>query len=125
MKGTFKHVMAALSLLFAVSILMTSCLNPRVPDKGMNGVLVDDSDGQETVMHEPNDSILPGDQGWDTDVLFGDETDSMISGYRATTYELMGVMEHLDNDLDRARISASPTAAPSPSVRWRKTAAPP
>ena len=36
--------------------------------------------------------------------------DSMISGYRATTYELMGVMEHLDNDLDRARISASPTA---------------
>lgn len=33
--------------------------------------------------------------------------DGMLSGYRATTYELMGVMENLDNDLDRARISAS------------------
>ena len=68
MKGICKHVMAALSLLFAVSILMTSCLNPRVPDKGMMGGLTEDGVGQETVMHEPNDSILPGDKGWDTDV---------------------------------------------------------
>lgn len=73
MKGTFKHVMAALSLLFAVSILMTSCLNPRVPDKGMMGGLADNGTEQETVMHEPIDSILPGDKGWDTDVPEDDE----------------------------------------------------
>lgn len=81
MKGICKHIVAALSLLFAVSILLTSCLNPRVPDKGMMGGLTDDGAGQETVIHEPNDSILPGNQGWDTDVLWDDETDSMTSEY--------------------------------------------
>lgn len=34
--------------------------------------------------------------------------DGTISGYRATTYELIGVMENVDNDLDRVRVSASP-----------------
>ena len=34
--------------------------------------------------------------------------DSAMSGYRATTYELIGIMENVDDDLDRARISASP-----------------
>ena len=34
--------------------------------------------------------------------------DSMMSGYRATTYELVGIMENVDDDLDRARLSASP-----------------
>ena len=31
-----------------------------------------------------------------------------MSANRATTYELAGIMENVDNDLDRARISASP-----------------
>ncbi|MBR4942464.1 MAG: germination protein YpeB [Clostridia bacterium] len=31
-----------------------------------------------------------------------------ISANRATMYELTGIMEHVDNDLDRVRISASP-----------------
>lgn len=31
-----------------------------------------------------------------------------ISSYRATTYELVGVMENVDDDLDRVRVSASP-----------------
>ena len=81
MKGIGKYLVAALSLIFAASILLTSCLNPRVPDKGMIGGPTDDGAGRETVLNEPDDSILSGDQGWDTDVLFGDETDSMISGY--------------------------------------------
>ena len=34
--------------------------------------------------------------------------DSAMSGYRATTYELVGIMENVDNDLDRVRLSASP-----------------
>ena len=34
--------------------------------------------------------------------------DSAMAGYRSTTYELVGIMENVDNDLDRARISASP-----------------
>lgn len=33
--------------------------------------------------------------------------DGMMSGYRGTTYELIGIMENVDNDLDRARVSAS------------------
>lgn len=33
--------------------------------------------------------------------------DSAMSGYRSTTYELIGIMENVDNDLDRARVSAS------------------
>ena len=32
----------------------------------------------------------------------------VMAAHRATTYELVGVMEHVDDDLDRARISASP-----------------
>ncbi len=32
----------------------------------------------------------------------------MMSGYKSTTYELMGIMENVDNDLDRARVSADP-----------------
>lgn len=32
----------------------------------------------------------------------------VMAGHRATTYELVGIIEHVDNDLDRARISASP-----------------
>ena len=38
-----------------------------------------------------------------------DATDNAVSGYRATTYELVGIMENVDNDLDRARISATET----------------
>ncbi len=34
--------------------------------------------------------------------------EAAMSGYRATTYELIGIMENVDDDLDRARISASP-----------------
>ena len=34
--------------------------------------------------------------------------DGAMAGYRGTTYELVGIMENVDNDLDRARISASP-----------------
>lgn len=34
-------------------------------------------------------------------------TNAAISGYRATMYELTGIMENVDNDLDRARISAT------------------
>lgn len=33
---------------------------------------------------------------------------NMLGGYRSTTYELMGIMENVENDLDRARVSASP-----------------
>ncbi len=32
----------------------------------------------------------------------------MMSGYKGTTYELMSIMENVDNDLDRARVSADP-----------------
>ena len=32
----------------------------------------------------------------------------VTAGYRATTYELVGIMENMDDDLDRARISNSP-----------------
>lgn len=32
----------------------------------------------------------------------------MMSAYRGTMYEMTGVMEHVDDDLERARISASP-----------------
>ena len=31
----------------------------------------------------------------------------VMAGHRATTYELVGIMEHVDDDLDRARVSAS------------------
>lgn len=34
--------------------------------------------------------------------------DSAMTGYRATTYELVEIMENVDEDLDRARISNSP-----------------
>ncbi len=34
--------------------------------------------------------------------------DGMMSGYRGTTYELAGIMEHVDDDLDRVRVSNSP-----------------
>ncbi len=34
--------------------------------------------------------------------------DSAMAGHKATTYELIGVMENVDNDLDRVRVSASP-----------------
>lgn len=36
------------------------------------------------------------------------KNESMMTGYKATTYELMGIMENVENDLDRARVSASP-----------------
>lgn len=32
----------------------------------------------------------------------------VTAGYRATTYELVGIMENVDDDLDRARLSNSP-----------------
>ena len=32
----------------------------------------------------------------------------MMSAYRGTMYEMTGIMEHVDDDLERARISASP-----------------
>ena len=73
MKGIGKYLVAALSLIFAASILLTSCLNPRVPDKGMIGGPTDDGAGRETVLNEPDDSILPGDKGWETDVPEDDE----------------------------------------------------
>lgn len=34
--------------------------------------------------------------------------EGVSSGYRSTTYELMGIMEHMDDDLDRVRIAATP-----------------
>ncbi|MBQ8427892.1 MAG: germination protein YpeB, partial [Clostridia bacterium] len=34
--------------------------------------------------------------------------DGALAGHKATAYELIGVMENVDNDLDRVRISASP-----------------
>ena len=34
--------------------------------------------------------------------------DSTMTGYRATTYELVEIMENVDDDLDRARVSNSP-----------------
>lgn len=34
--------------------------------------------------------------------------EAMINGYRSTMYELTGIMEHVDDDLDRIRVSASP-----------------
>ena len=33
--------------------------------------------------------------------------DGMTAGYQSTTYELIGIVENVDNDLDRARIAAS------------------
>ena len=33
--------------------------------------------------------------------------DGAMAGYRSTTYELVGIMENVDNDLDRVRISAN------------------
>ena len=38
------------------------------------------------------------------------ERQGMMSGHRATTYELVGVMENVDDDLDRIRVSASPVS---------------
>lgn len=35
--------------------------------------------------------------------------DGAMAGYRSTTYELVGIMENVDNDLDRVRISATPS----------------
>ena len=32
----------------------------------------------------------------------------VIAGHKSTAYEMVGIMENVDNDLDRARISASP-----------------
>ena len=34
--------------------------------------------------------------------------DGVMTGYRSTTHELMGIMENVDNDLDRVRISNTP-----------------
>ena len=34
--------------------------------------------------------------------------DSAMAGYRATTYEIAGIMENVDNDLDRVRLSTTP-----------------
>jgi len=34
--------------------------------------------------------------------------ENMLSGYKSTAYELIGIMEHVDDDLDRIRVSASP-----------------
>lgn len=34
--------------------------------------------------------------------------ESAMAGYRATTYELVGIMENVDNDLDRARLATTP-----------------
>lgn len=34
--------------------------------------------------------------------------DGMMAAYKGTMYELTGVMEHVDSDLDRVRVSASP-----------------
>lgn len=34
--------------------------------------------------------------------------DAMLTGYKGTMYELTGIMENVDEDLDRARVSASP-----------------
>ena len=34
--------------------------------------------------------------------------EGVAGGYRATAYEIVGIMENVDNDLDRARVSASP-----------------
>ena len=34
--------------------------------------------------------------------------EGVAGGYRATAYEIVGIMENVDNDLDRARISATP-----------------
>lgn len=34
--------------------------------------------------------------------------DAMMNAYRGTMYELTGTMEHVDNDLDRLRVSATP-----------------
>ena len=36
------------------------------------------------------------------------KNETMATGYKSTAYELMGIMENVENDLDRARISASP-----------------
>ena len=33
--------------------------------------------------------------------------DTMMTGHRSTAYELIGIIEHVDEDLDRARVSAS------------------
>ena len=33
--------------------------------------------------------------------------DGVAAGYKSTTYELMGIMENIDSDLDRVRLSAS------------------
>ena len=37
-----------------------------------------------------------------------DKTDGINAAYRSTTYELVGIMEHVDDDLDRVRIAATP-----------------
>ncbi len=36
------------------------------------------------------------------------KTESIMSGYKSTASELFGIMEHVNDDLDRVRISASP-----------------
>lgn len=35
--------------------------------------------------------------------------DTAMTGYRATTYEIAGIMENIDNDLDRARLATTPS----------------
>ena len=34
--------------------------------------------------------------------------DGVMSGYKSTAYEMTGIMEHVDDDLDRVRLSADP-----------------
>lgn len=36
------------------------------------------------------------------------KTESIMSGYKSTASELFGIMEHVNDDLDRVRVSASP-----------------
>ena len=37
-----------------------------------------------------------------------DSKQGMLSGYKSTTYELAGIMEHVNDDLDRARVANTP-----------------
>lgn len=37
-----------------------------------------------------------------------DEKEGAMTGYKSTVYELTGIMEHVDDDLERVRVSASP-----------------
>ena len=38
----------------------------------------------------------------------GNMQDTLLTGYKGTMYELTGIMENVDEDLDRVRVSASP-----------------